>query len=119
MKVNNTARELLASLHAPSEMTSSAEVGKRILAFAAGDALVADTILQIAREIHSETCAVCGGKKWLDFPFCRSCSIRVQRIHFGQVLHRWTPSSLAGWRAYDRMRDYLMNSNRRDAEVEV
>lgn len=70
---------------------------------------------------ESQSCPVCGSAKWKHFPFCRHCSIRLQRIGLmtrfpargtparvifrSKFFRRWT-------RYYDLCRDWLIVSKR-------
>ena len=85
---------------------------------------------QFEREWTSEVCAVCGDAKWSCFPFCRGCSIRLQRVHLMahfniskgrslEALQRWasgvghSKEFIGGLaRHYDVCRDYLINTRR-------
>lgn len=89
-------------------------------------------IEQFEREYESTACPVCQAGKWANYPFCRSCSIRLQRAHLmkkfdGMVRYlmnettiptdqerdwrQWPPWLLNDyWRHYDRCRDYLINT---------
>jgi len=75
----------------------------------------------LAAEWEAERCSVCTAPKWTNRPFCRLCSIRLQRIGLMQGLkvfcghpledfiHR--EKLLRRWRCcYDRARDYLIVS---------
>lgn len=76
------------------------------------------------------TCPNCGTEKWKNSPFCRRCSIRLQRRNLFMGYQSWTGHSLgatfrffktehgisaavhfAEW--YDRCRDYLAVTNGR------
>lgn len=73
------------------------------------------------REYEGIVCAVCQSEKWANSPFCRSCSIKLQRARMmrqfdmGQekdwrtwpdwVLHPY-------WRHYDLCRLYLFDLRR-------
>jgi hypothetical protein len=84
-------------------------------------------LLDIADEWDGETCAACGAQKWKAHPFCRSCSIRLQRLGLMRGLKVFVghkSSELMNrliervWvRRYDRARDYLITSQskRRDS----
>src|SRR5205814_8509695 len=69
------------------------------------------------RDWESKVCPVCKSEKWKNSPFCRSCSIKIQRKHLfwvmGRTGHpreglpilfkRWTGNSLlAMFRRYGR-----------------
>lgn len=64
-------------------------------------------------------CAVCQGDKWAFHPFCRSCSIKLQRVGLMEELRNWcggVSKNIIGmeyWaKRYDRARDYLIVSKR-------
>lgn len=76
-------------------------------------------ITQLKTEYESAACAVCGTEKWPNFPFCRTCSIKLQRAH----LMRYVSGGVRWWEwmtgpredyalAYDRCRDFLMVTKR-------
>jgi hypothetical protein len=86
---------------------------------------------QFEHEWNSTVCPVCGVDKWQHHPFCRSCSIRLQRAHMmspfkpyagrsAAVLWRWASEeggkhrrAFAGlFRHYDVSRDFLINVRR-------
>ena len=80
---------------------------------------LAQSLLQLEHEWEATSCAVCAAAKWKNFPFCRRCSIRLQRAHLmrgvlraarGETLDRImaSPELLLRWAAaYDVARDYL------------
>lgn len=92
---------------------------------------------QFRQEYESKTCAVCGSHKWANYPFCRLCSIKLQRKHMmwffdNQIriiraevncaaseeclLDKWPAQVLQDyWKHYEVCRDYLIVS-RRDGE---
>ena len=86
--------------------------------------MVEAVLLALAAEWESSTCAICAGEKWVNFPFCRRCSIRLQRIGmmarlkpfagrpFGVVIRR----HMAYY--YDLCRDYLAVSKRLPCRTE-
>jgi hypothetical protein len=74
---------------------------------------------QLEAEWASDKCAACGTEKWRDHPFCRSCSIRLQRarimrdlqVFAGHTVERILKSAslTRRWfRIYDCARDYLI-----------
>lgn len=67
---------------------------------------------QMRAEISGTKCAVCGEEKWAYFPFCRRCSIRLQRVGLTQTLFRWRDVIKKGqvyWlKHYDIARDFLI-----------
>jgi hypothetical protein len=85
-----------------------------------GRAGLAQALLQLETEWEARRCAVCGAGKWKNFPFCRRCSIRLQRAHLmrgilraarGQALDRimQNPDVLLRWALrYDVARDFLI-----------
>jgi len=102
-----------------------------------GHVLIA-ALEQFEAEYESTTCAACKSEKWANSPFCRSCSIRLQRANlmrrFNDLLadvqrqKQLTEESVkdwgtwAGWHLraywghYDLCRDYLINVAREKAE---
>jgi hypothetical protein len=80
---------------------------------------LAQALLQLEDEWEATSCAVCAGRKWKNFPFCRRCSILAQRAHLMRGILRDVagypvPSVmcrgefLLAWAAaYDVARDYL------------
>lgn len=77
-----------------------------------------EPIVQLFDEWRSVRC-VCGEEKWKNFPFCRRCSIRIERVGLMEPIKYCRGSSLEvairdeAWalrwaRAYDRARDYLV-----------
>jgi hypothetical protein len=86
------------------------------------------------REYDGATCAVCQAEKWIQAPFCRGCSIKLQRAglmkRFVGLLadvrhvmgigeeevkdwHRWPTWYLRTyWRHYDLCRDFLIDVKR-------
>jgi hypothetical protein len=86
------------------------------------------------REYQSAVCAVCKSEKWINSPFCRSCSIKLQRVRMmarlSGLVHevqyevavtgkqesdwRFWPEWIlkAYWRYYDICRDYLLDVKR-------
>lgn len=77
-------------------------------------------VLQV--EWDNAACAVCAEPKWPKYPFCRSCSIKLQRAGMMSKLHplaghdaaalartRWAEDWM---KEYDRARDYLINIRR-------
>lgn len=81
-------------------------------------------ITQLENEWDANQCVVCGGSKWKFFPFCRSCTIRAQRMNIMKELRgvagmksaeiaSLEASQLLQWaKLYDRARDYLIVSGR-------
>lgn len=89
---------------------------------------------QFEREYEGAVCAVCQQEKWANSPFCRACSIKLQRAHmmkkFDGLIHyvmnqttvpvdkekdwrTWPPWLLRDyWRHYDLCRDYLIDVRR-------
>jgi hypothetical protein len=87
-------------------------------------AVLIECLDQFKKDWQSTTCPHCGAGKWKNSPFCRRCSIRLQRRNlFGRFKH-WTGHRMAAnirfyckdgyleplhrwitW--YDRCRDYL------------
>lgn len=96
----------------------------------------AAAMLVLHGEWDSKECPVCKTPKWVHHPFCRSCSIKLQRMHLMEALVPWrglsgdeimqgrytvpsgkiiqldagyaTLTQLERWfRSYDRARDYL------------
>jgi hypothetical protein len=71
-------------------------------------------IIALCEEWESEICAVCGSDKWRNFPFCRRCSIRLQRIGLMKELKPYGGHSFGVLlrkrmvRYYDLCRDYLV-----------
>jgi hypothetical protein len=69
-------------------------------------------------EWDSIVCPVCKEAKWARYPFCRSCSIKLQRIGLMEELRNWCGTASQHlpkeyWaRRYDRARDYLFVSRR-------
>lgn len=63
-------------------------------------------------------CAICGDEKWAQFPFCRHCSIRLQRIGLMSRLKPYAGHSFSVVvrrkmvTYYDLCRDYLIVSAR-------
>src|ERR1700758_768203 len=51
-------------------------------------------LLTLHAEWDSTECPVCKAEKWAHYPFCRSCSIKLQRMHLMQPLVPWR--SLSG-----------------------
>ncbi len=79
---------------------------------------------QFEREYESTVCAVCHGEKWVNSPFCRSCSIKLQRANMMKALQAqidyhgkdwraWEPFVLRHfWQHYDTCRMYLIDVQR-------
>jgi hypothetical protein len=79
-------------------------------------------------EWEGENCAACGAAKWARYPFCRSCSIRLQRIglmrrlkifggrRFMDLFHMRL--GLKFVRLYDLCRDYLIASKQEREECQ-
>lgn len=78
-------------------------------------------------EYESTTCAVCGKDKWRLYPFCRDCSVKLQRAGLMQYLvqlvvwnsdgkrepDNWEPQIFRQYvKAYDRCRDFLIVTKR-------
>src|SRR4051812_33349291 len=75
----------------------------------------------LGAEWAGTACAACGLGKWPDSPFCRTCSIRLQRANMFKGWKARTGSTVAEiatdddalkyWaRWYDTCRDYLINT---------
>jgi hypothetical protein len=76
------------------------------------------------REYEGTVCAVCRAEKWASSPFCRGCSIKLQRARlmqrmkdtmdsYGREWQSWPAHSLRYFRRhYDLCRDYLMDVRR-------
>ncbi|HEV7674363.1 MAG TPA: hypothetical protein VGQ12_07525 [Candidatus Angelobacter sp.] len=76
------------------------------------------------REYEGVVCAACQQEKWPSSPFCKKCSIKLQRAHlmreldgishgYGKDLQEWTEYALqAYWRHYDTCRDFLIDVRR-------
>lgn len=105
----------------------------------------AKAMAQLRGEWDACSCAVCGTEKWPHHPFCRSCSIRLQRARLMQPLTPFAGESIAELDArfarhcqefadriwlrwlilYDLCRDFLIVtrrspvSRRRGVEVEL
>lgn len=70
-------------------------------------------------EWDGATCAVCQAPKWRHFPFCRSCSIKLQCAHMmdpfkpfrgissADLAEMSNDSDLRMFEHYDRARDFL------------
>lgn len=72
------------------------------------------------REFEGKECGACGSEKWAKSPFCRLCSIRLQRAHLMQPLKAAferddAMAFLDYFRLWDRCRDYLINLRREAA----
>jgi hypothetical protein len=99
-----------------------------------------EALADFRREYESEVCVVCKSEKWRLYPFCRSCSIKLQRSHlmarFVELVKRivWIleysrtaepierDRDLKNWpnaivqqyfRHYDICRDFLVNMRKR------
>jgi hypothetical protein len=87
-------------------------------------AVLIECLDQFKKDWFSKTCPNCGNDKWKNSPFCRRCSIRLQRKNLIGGFKTWTGHSMAAnirffckdgyvypierWiRWYDRCRDYL------------
>jgi hypothetical protein len=89
------------------------------------------SLRQFEHEWNSTACPVCPADKWQHYPFCRSCSIRLQRAHMmaalkpyvdrsSAVLLRWAQEDGGKnmrafahlFRHYDVCRDFLINARR-------
>ncbi len=86
-----------------------------------------DTLNLFKRDWDSDVCPVCRKCKWGNSPFCRSCSIKIQRIRMMRGFQTWIGFPLShnfnffkrqerngykkavyAWLTwYDRCRDYL------------
>lgn len=107
-----------------------------------GEEALSQAMPLLQGEYESEFCAVCGESKWPNYPFCRACSIKLQRAHLMKRLQdlianevwiagqseKWdidevdeqarkpgswsSITAAAYWRHYDRCRDYLMVTRR-------
>ena len=81
-------------------------------------------IVTLAKEWESSKCAVCGDDKWENYPFCRSDSIRLQRIGLMRRLkpyggHRFgVLKRMEMVEYYDLCRDYLIVSKKFPKAVE-
>lgn len=76
------------------------------------------------REYDGQVCAVCQQEKWPQSPFCRACSIKLQRAHlmkamqaqmdyYGREWKTWPEFVLNHfWRHYDTCRLYLIDVKR-------
>lgn len=81
-------------------------------------------LLDFEREYDGTVCAVCQQEKWAQSPFCKSCSIKLQRAHlmkalqsqidhYGREGRKWPPFVLDHfWRHYDTCRMYLIDVHR-------
>lgn len=85
-------------------------------------------ITQLKTEYESAACAVCGTDKWPNFPFCRTCSIKLQRAglmkelvgpsgwmvgEYGVQAQAWGFFDRSKYvKSYDRCRDFLMVAKR-------
>lgn len=72
------------------------------------------------REFDGTECGVCGSEKWAKAPFCRLCSIRLQRAHLMRRLKEAFDNDdpigfFFYFRLWDRCRDYLVNLRREAA----
>jgi len=82
---------------------------------------------EFRKEYGSTACAVCGKEKWSLHPFCRDCSIKLQRAGLMQHLVRlvvwnsngkrepehWDSQVLVWYsKVYDRCRDFLIVTKR-------
>jgi hypothetical protein len=75
---------------------------------------------QFEREYESVVCPVCRQEKWANSPFCRDCSIKLQRANLmwgmaslardhGRDWMKWEPAVLRNfWSHYDTCRDFLI-----------
>lgn len=83
-----------------------------------GDIGPGSWIIALAEEWDSTVCAVCGDAKWKKFPFCRRCSIRLQRAGLMKKLRPYASHSFGVLlrrqmvHYYDLCRDYLVVSKR-------
>lgn len=81
--------------------------------------MLIEPLLLYQMEWDSTRCAACQGTKWKFYPFCRSCSIKLQCAHMMGpfVLYRGRSSQdlaeltgdrdLRMFEHYDRARDFL------------
>lgn len=84
-------------------------------------------VCALLEEWEGERCAVCASAKWARFPFCRRCSIRLQRIglmrslkvfagrRFMDLFHMRLGRKFV--KRYDLCRDYLITSRRERDEA--
>lgn len=82
-----------------------------------------ELVAEFQASYESIVCVVCSGEKWKYSPFCRTCSIRLQRAHLMQQMLNVEPHSpwaaanpglylrsftyYARW--WDAAKDYLIN----------
>lgn len=82
----------------------------------------------LCREWNGTKCGVCGQDKWAFHPFCRSCSIRLQRVglmkrlkpvtgHSFEAIMRFQKLGPVVARMFDLSRDYLIVSRREKLEA--
>lgn len=80
--------------------------------------MVEAALLALAAEWEGFMCPICADKKWRNFPFCRRCSIRLQRVGMMARLKPYSgrPFAVLVRRHmayyYDLCRDYLAVSKR-------
>lgn len=90
--------------------------------------VLVDTLAQFKQDWAGVVCPNCGHDKWRNSPFCRKCSIRLQRKNLFFGWRSWTGHTVKAmfrfwgkaspevaylwvlW--YDRCRDYLAVSAR-------
>lgn len=76
-----------------------------------------DALSTFVAEFDSQVCGVCGNEKWAQSPFCRRCSIVLQRaglmrrlkyLREGQPGQDSVSEAIRYFRFWDLCRDYLI-----------
>lgn len=88
------------------------------------DLAKAASLDKFKNEYEGTACAVCQQEKWANSPFCRTCSIKLQRAklmhelkevqgYYGDDLSKWPPQTREFYsKHYDRCRAYLIDVRR-------